>query len=314
MIDLTILIVNWNTRDLVVQCLQSLVDTADQIVPGPIGLGFGRYRIEVIVIDNASTDQSASVVQQRFPWAQLIENTRNVGFAPANNQGYQHSTGRYVLLLNSDTVVHTKAIETLLDFMDEHPRCGAGGGQLLNADGSLQPSCHPMLTPWREFWRLTFMDRVWRRATYDMRKWSTASPRRVEAIKGACLIVRRDALEAGESLLDEQYFMYTEEVDLCYRLNQRDWELYWIPAAQVTHFGEASSRQAYNAMYVQLYRSKVQFYRKFGGESRARLFKRLVTAAYLPRLAVAAIASIIKPAFATRTDTVNQLLSELPNM
>jgi N-acetylglucosaminyl-diphospho-decaprenol L-rhamnosyltransferase len=317
MIDLSILIVNWNTRDLVMQCLQSLSDTADRIVQEPqdgIGLTFGPYRAEVIVVDNASTDKSASSVQQHFTWARLIENEVNTGFAPANNRAYQHSAGRYVLLLNSDTVVHGRAVETLIAFMDEHPRCGAGGAQLLNADGSLQPSCQPMLTPWREFWRLTFLDRVWQRATYDMRTWNVASPRQVETIKGACLIVRREALENGESLFDERYFMYTEEVDLCYRLTRAGRELYWIPLAKVTHLGEASSRQAYNAMYVQLYRSKVQFYRKFGGESQAQLFKRLVTIAYLPRLAIARIASLIKPAFAARTDTVNQLLSELPKM
>ena len=187
MIDLSILIINWNTRDLVVQCLQSLRDTADRIVQGPWdgpGLTFGSYRAEVIVVDNASTDNSAAVVQQRFAWAQLIENELNAGFAPANNRAFQRSTGRYVLLLNSDTIVHVKAIEALVDFMDGHPRCGAGGAQLLNADSSLQPSCHPMLTPWREFWRLTFLDRIWRRATYDMGKWNDASPRQVETLKG----------------------------------------------------------------------------------------------------------------------------------
>jgi GT2 family glycosyltransferase len=316
MIDLSILVVNWNTRNLVAQCLQSLGDTADRVVQNSDGytLLFGQYQTEVIVVDNASTDGSAPHIHERFPWACLIENTRNVGFAPANNQGYAQSTGRYALLLNSDTVVHARAMEVLIEFMDAHPRCGAGGALLLNADDSLQPSCQPMLTPWREFWRLTFLDRIWQRATYNMQKWNTSSPRRVETIKGACLIVRREALEPNEPLLDEQYFMYTEEVDLCYRLNQKGWELYWIPAARVTHFGEASSRQAYNAMYVQLYRSKVQFYRKFGGEPQARLFKRLVRTAYLPRWAIARCASLIKPTYAARSSTVKQLLTELPKM
>jgi GT2 family glycosyltransferase len=317
MIDLSILIVNWNTRDLVTQCLQSLSDTANQIEEDSREssvLVYGPYRAEVIVVDNASTDSSASTVCEHFTWARLIKNAHNAGFAPANNQAFLCSTGRYVLLLNSDTIAHAGAIEALVEFMDARQRCGAGGAQLLNFDGSLQPSCHPMLTPWREFWRLVFLERVWRLATYDMSKWNTAIPRQVETLKGACLIVRRAALEAGELLLDERYFMYTEEVDLCYRLIQRGWELYWIPAAHVTHLGEASSRQAYNAMYVQLYRSKVHFYRKFGGEPRARLFKRLVATAYLPRFAIARIASLGKPAFAARTDTFSQLLSELPKM
>jgi GT2 family glycosyltransferase len=313
MIDLSILIVNWNTCNLLVQCLQSLQTTADRVQEDHL-LVYGSYRAEIIVADNASVDGSAATVRERFPWAKLIANTDNVGFAPANNQAFQPSTGRHILLLNSDTLVHAKAIEILIAFMDRHPQCGAGGAQLLNADGSLQPSCQPMLTPWREFWRLTFLDRVWRRATYDMTRWNRSTPRLVETIKGACLIVRRAALNPTEPLLDERYFMYTEEVDLCYRLAQAGWKLCWIPAAQVTHFGEASSRQAYDAMYVQLYRSKVQFYRKFGGEPRARLFKRLVTIAYLPRLAIARCVALVKPAFAARTGTVNQLLSELPKM
>ncbi len=317
MIDLSILIVNWNTRDLLAQCLQSLQNTAVQGPENPhenCVLSYGSYRAEIIVVDNASADHSASAVRERFPWAQLIENVRNVGFAPANNQAFQQSAGRYILLLNSDTMVHANAVELLIAFMDEHHQCGAGGALLLNADGSLQPSCQPMLTPWREFWRLTFLDQAWRRATYDMLNWSQSTPRRVETIKGACLIVRRAALNPIEPLLDERYFMYTEEVDLCYRLTQAGWDLYWIPAARITHFGEASSRQAYDAMYIQLYRSKVQFYRKFGGESRARLFKRLATLAYLPRFIAARAAALLRPASAARTETVRQLLLELPKM
>jgi GT2 family glycosyltransferase len=277
-------------------------------------LAYGPYNAEVIVVDNASADGSVEIVREHFPWVQLIVNAHNIGFAPANNQAFQQSEGRYVLLLNSDTIIHAHAVESLIDFMDNHSECGAGGARLLNADGSLQPSCQPMLTPWREFWRLTFLDRVWRRSTYDMLRWNRMTPHSVETIKGACLIVRRAALNPIEPLLDERYFMYTEEVDLCYRLAQTGWKLYWIPTAEVTHFGEASSRQAYNAMYVQLYRSKVQFYRKFGGEPRARLFKRLVTLAYLPRFLAARVAAFLRPASAARTDTVRQLLLELPKM
>lgn len=317
MIDLSILIVNWNTRDLVAQCLQSLNDTADRIEAHPCEgglLAYGPYHAQVIVVDNASADNSASTLRENFSWARLIENARNVGFAPANNQAFQLSTGRYVLLLNSDTIVHAGAIQVLIEFMDAHAECGSGGARLLNDDGSLQPSCQPMLTPWREFWRLTFLDRIWRRATYDMSRWSLVEPHVVETIKGACLIVRREALTPGEPLLDERYFMYTEEVDLCYRLIETGWKLYWIPQACVTHLGEASSRQAYTPMYVQLYRSKIQFYRKFGGEQRARRFKQLVAAAYLPRLAAAKVMALLRPGYTTRVTTVSRLLTELPRM
>jgi GT2 family glycosyltransferase len=313
MTDLSILIINWNTRDLLAQCLQSLQATAVRAQEDH-RLAYGPYNAEVFVVDNASVDGSVEIVREQYPWVHLIVNAQNVGFAPANNQAFQSSTGRHILLLNSDTLVHAKAIEILVAFMDQCPQCGAGGALLLNADGSLQPSCQPMLTPWREFWRLAFLDSVLRRSTYDMRRWNRTTPHLVETIKGACLIVRRAAINPIEPLLDERYFMYTEEVDLCYRLTQTGWKLYWIPTAEVTHFGEASSRQAYNTMYVQLYRSKVQFYRKFGGEPRARLFKRLVTLAYLPRFLVARVAAILRPTSAARTDTVRQLLLELPKM
>ncbi len=310
--DLSILLVNWNTRELLRNCLHSLRATADRL--SEVTLIFGNHTAEVIVVDNASRDDSASMVRTEFPWALLIENARNLGFAPANNQAYEQATGEYVLLLNSDTVVQPEAIRRLMDFMASQADCGGAGARLLNADGSLQPSCQPMLTPWREFWRLIFLDRVWRQATYDLDRWPIDIARPVETIKGACLMVRRAALDPAASLLDEQYFMYTEEVDLCYRLADANWKLYWVPQATVTHFGEGSSRQAYTQMYVQLYRSKVQFYRKFGGESRARRFKRLLRLAYWPRLMAARLGRVFKPALVDRVRTLQELLIELPRM
>ena len=249
--ELSIIIVNWNTRDLLAQCLHSLEATAICSNPSAQSLIFGTYTAEVLVVDNGSMDGSAALVRGHFAWAKLISNDRNRGFAPANNQAIRLSTGRYVLLLNSDTEVRSGAIEALVSFMDAQPTAGAAGAYLLNADGSLQPSCQPMLTPWREFWRLTFLDRVWQRATYPMLHWDTATAHRVEVIKGACLAVRRAALDRV-GLLDEQYFFYTEEVDLCYRLLRDKWTLHWVPQAHVVHYGEASSKQMAEAMYVQL--------------------------------------------------------------
>lgn len=317
MMDLSILIVNWNTRDYTTECLQSLAATADRVELNPGGrsaLLFDRYRAEVFVVDNASQDGSVSLIREQFPWAQLIENQQNVGFAPANNQAYQLSRGRYALLLNSDTRVHPQAMRVLLDYMEAHPRCGAAGARLLNPDGTLQPSGQPMLTPGREFWRLIFLDHLWHKATYDMARWDVNTPRPIEVIKGACLIVRRAALERIGPLLDEQYFMYTEEVDLCYRLQCDGWELSWVPQAVITHYGGASSKQAYNAMYVQLYRSKIQFYRKFGGEMRVNLFKALLRLAYWPRWLAATVGARFKPALSERASTFRLLLTELPGM
>jgi GT2 family glycosyltransferase len=242
------------------------------------------------------------MVSERFPDVRLFRNDENVGFARANNQALAETRGDLVLLLNSDTEVRTGALATLAEFMAEHPRAGAVGPRLLNGDGSLQLSCHPMLTPEREFWRLSFLDRIAPRATYRMEHWRTDEPRQVEVIKGACLMLRREALDQIGPL-DEGYFMYTEEVDLCHRLAQAGWELWWEPRAEVVHYGEASTRQAAERMYLQLYRSKVQFYRKFGGERQAVRYKRLVRIAYWPR-------AVLSP----RKQVYRRLLAELGEM
>lgn len=301
---LSIIIVSWNTARLLTECLTSVYAETQMLSP---------TAIETIVVDNGSTDGSPRMVQAQFPWVTLLVNRANLGFAQANNLAINQAQGEFVLLLNSDTRLLPGALHALLAFMAAHPPAGACGARLLNADGSLQPSCHPMLTPEREFWRLTFLDRLLPRATYKMASWPVDQSHRVEAIKGACLLLRRAALdEIGR--LDEAYFMYTEEVDLCYRLAQAGWELWWVPQAQVIHYGGASSRQAAEAMYLQLYRSKVQFYRKFGGERRARRFKWLVRLAYWPRLAAAALVTLTTSRLANETRIYRQLLAELANM
>ncbi len=299
--ELSVIIINWNTRDYLAQCLRALkkeIQTSRHL------------STEVWVVDNASDDGSAGMVREQFSWVQVIENAKNVGFARANNQAIERAHGHYVVLLNSDTAVHLHALQTMVAFMDAHPKASSCGPRLLNADGSLQPSCHPILTPGREFWRLMFLDRLWRKATYDQASWDLSKPRRVEMIKGACLLLRRAALDQV-GLLDEQYFMYTEEMDLCYRLLQAGWVLWWLPSAVVTHYGEASSQQMAEEMYIQLYRSKAQFHRKFGGEREVKRFRRLLQLAYAPRWAAVTLGSIAAPALSARAHTYRRLLREL---
>jgi len=292
-LKISIIIVNWNTREFLDRCLESIETSHrnDNVASS-----------ETVVVDNASVDGSLEMLEKRFPWVNTIENLENMGFAQANNQGIGASSGELILLLNSDTKLHHNSISTLVSFMDLHPLAGASGAQLLNADGSLQTSCHPMLTPGREFWRLMFLDKIWPIAMYPMTRWDMSNPRQVDVLKGACLMLRRSALEEI-GVLDERYFMYTEEVDICYRLEQAGWESWYVPDAVVTHFGAASSSQMSEKMYLQLYRSKVQFYRKFGGERRASVFKNLLLLAYLPRL-------VVQP----WNSTFRRLIEEIPAM
>lgn len=301
---LSIAIVSWNTRDQLAKCLRSIEQN--------FGAG-ADLPPETIVVDNGSEDGSADLVRKGFRWVRLIDNRENVGFARACNQAIRHAKDRYVLLLNSDTEVLPGALDALTRFMEAHPRAGACGPRLLNDDGTLQPSCHPMLTPAREFWRLLFLDRVVRKATYPMHAWDVEAPRRVEAINGACLMLRRSSLDTV-GLLDEDYFLYTEEVDLCLRLADADWELWWVPQARVVHQGGASSRLVRETAFLQLYRSKVQFYRKFGGEARAAEFKRYIRVAYWPRMTVAYLLAPLSATLRGRARLFRRLLSGLSEM
>ena len=269
--DLSIIIVNWNTRDMLAGCLKSIFETVDDL------------EFEVIVVDNASSDGSTTMVRQRFPQVRLIANDRNVGFASANNQGVRWSTGLHVLLLNPDTVSLSGALQTLVAFLQSHEDTGAIGPMILNSDGTLQSSVNPMPTLWREFWRLMRLDQFLPQSIYHEEEWGTAVAHKVEVIQGNCLLVRRKAF-AQVGLLDEEYFMYTEEVDLCYRLLKAGWSLYWVPMANVVHYGGQSTRQVAREMFIELYRSKVLFFRKTRGMRGVLAYKTILILAALPRV------------------------------
>jgi len=297
--DLSIIIVNWNAADLLRQCLQSLRESDDHLEK------------EIIVIDNASTDGSVEMVRREFPEVRLICNPENMGFAPANNQGIEISQGQYVLLLNSDARILPGALDALVGFLAAHPAVGAVGPALVNPDGSFQVSCHPILTPWREFWRLLFLDHLVPLARYPFRRWGYEDPREVDVIKGACLLLRRQALKQV-GLLDEGYFMYSEEMDLCYRLARAGWRIYWVPEARVVHLGGGSSCLMAEEMYVELYRSKIHFQRKFGGARRAWLMKGLLGFAYVPRLLLSLVGGLFSARMKIRARVYARLLCMLP--
>ena len=237
---LSIIIVSWNTVDLLAQCLESIYAYPPD----------GEF--EVLVVDNASTDNSVQLVGEQFPQVKLFENKVNVGFAGANNQAIQQSLGSYVLLLNPDTEVKASALEDLLQFMDRHPQAGAVGARILNPDETLQTSCYPTPTLLREFWRLFHLDVFWPYGSYHMADWNLQKSREVDILLGACLLLRRTVLDQI-GLMDESYFIYSEEVDLCYRVQQAGWHLYWVPQAQVIHYGGQSTQQVAAEMFMRLY-------------------------------------------------------------
>jgi GT2 family glycosyltransferase len=275
--DLSIIIVNWNTHDLLNKCLNT------------INLHLGELDAEVLVIDNASSDGSVEMVQQEWPEVRLFQNETNEGFARANNKGIRESRGRYYLLLNTDTFVHPGAIETLLRFMDANPDTGAGGCRLYYGDGSLQRSCTSFPTLLTELWQALWLDRLFPESEifgkYWMTYWDFNDVREVDSVIGACMILRREAIdEVG--LFDESYFMYSEEVDLCYRLKKAGWKIRFTPKATATHiWGGTSKRIQEETTFLRLYRSRMLFFRKHYGRTAAFLFKVILILGSLMRVA-----------------------------
>ena len=306
--DLSIIIVSWNTRKLLDRCLETVeeaIRTSDV------------EETEIFVVDNGSTDGSVGMLRGRPGVLRIIVNDENIGFARANNQAIRRTSGRYILLLNPDTELGKDSIGAMIRFLENNPSVGAVGPRQTNPDGSLQPSCFPLPTLPREFWRLFHLDSIRAIASYPMQSWDHESPRQVESLMGACLCLRREALD-GVGLLDEDYFMYSEEIDLCYRLRTAGWTLFWVPAAVVAHHGGQSTKQAQTQMFLHLYKSKILYFRKNGGGMRSVAYKFILIGASLARLALAPIAwlqgRLGGPTGSRLASNYLQLLRSLPGM
>jgi N-acetylglucosaminyl-diphospho-decaprenol L-rhamnosyltransferase len=261
MLDLSVVIVNWNTRGLLSDCLQSVQATAGDIVS------------EVIVVDNGSSDGSQAMLAERFPDVRLLQNAENVGFARACNQGVNASSGQYALLLNSDAVLTDTAAQSMVALANQQLHAGVVGAQLRNPDGTFQASYTPFPTLLQELLILSGIGRIVYGRWYPSRgPEEDSGPQRVDYVEGACLLVRREAFE-GVGGLDEQYFMYAEEVDLCYEMNRHGWEVWYHPDAKVIHVAGASSRNRPVAREEDLYRSRLRFFRKHYGTGAAQLLK-----------------------------------------
>jgi hypothetical protein len=302
---ISIIIVSWNTASFLENCLNSILANPP------------TSSSEIWVVDNASSDDSPRMVREKFPQVHLVENRENVGFARANNQAIRHCTGNYVLLLNPDTLVASGALQSLVDFLDKHPEAGAAGPRILNPDGSLQVSSHPRPTLSRELWRLLHLDSVSPYAMYPRIKWETNRPQEADVLSGACLLLRKEVLEQV-GFLDEDFFIYSEEVDLCYRIQRAGWRMYWIPQAEVVHFGGQSTQQVPTEMFLHLYHSNIKYFRKHYGWSATQIYKLILRIAALSRLILAPFVifehSSRRQKHLTLVDRYWRLLLALPRM
>ncbi len=281
-VDVSILIVSYNVREFLLKCLASIFQQSH------------TCKFEVVVVDNLSTDGSVDAIATLYPQVRLVRCETNLGFAGGNNAGLPFTNGRYILLLNPDTLIEAGSLDALVSFLDSHPSSAAAGSLLLNPDRSLQPSCFPFPTPFREFWRLLHLDIFLPLALYRQEKWERTPPRQVDVLQGTSLALRRTAIDQV-GFLDASFFMYSEEVDLCYRLHKAGWQLHWVPTSRVIHYGGQSTRQSAQTMFLQLYRSKTQYFRKHHGAGGVFLYKIILALAALTRLFAAPILWLISP-------------------
>ena len=241
---LSIVIVSYNVRNYLEQCLQSV----KQALEGIEG--------EVFVVDNRSDDDSVETVRTNYPWVRLIVNQENMGFSRANNIAIREASGEYVLLLNPDTIVEKDTLREVLGFMEEHPKAGGAGVMMHNADGSLAPESRRALpTPWVSCLKMLGFSK-----RYYMSHLPWDKPGRIEVISGAFCFLRRKALdEVG--LLDEDFFMYGEDIDLSYRLLKGGWENWYLPYP-ITHFkGKSTQKSDYRYVHI-FYKAMLIFFRK----------------------------------------------------
>jgi len=250
--DVSIIIVNWNTREILRDCLESVYEQA------------GDVEFEVIVVDNASTDGSVEMIKRDFEHVVPIENPHNNGFAAANNQGIAVAKGRYVLLLNSDTVVLDGAIAKTVRFADANPQAGVIGCRVLNPDRTLQLTCFMFPSILNMFLSSTYLYKLFPKSRFFGRErmtwWDSSDVRQVDVVKGCFMLVRREAIEQA-GVMDERFFMYAEETDWCYRFRKDGWEVMFTPVGEIIHLSKGSSRQVESKMRLQLSGSILLFFR-----------------------------------------------------
>jgi GT2 family glycosyltransferase len=293
--DLSIIIVNWNTEKLLRDCLSSVV--ANRQASAHEGLD-----LEIFVVDNGSSDGSPQMVEQEFPGVILIKNQDNRGFAAANNQAIEHATGKYVLLLNSDTLVHGDVLANAVAYMERHENVAVLGCRVLNEDGSVQPSCGTfpgllnLVVLSSGLWKLpspAFLARS------QLRPLEGPGAEDVDYVSGCFMCLRRSALD-DVGVLDERFFFFGEEVDWCRRFREKGYLVRAAPVGDITHFGSASARRLNHKRDLMLTSGIVLLHRKHRGIVAAALAWGILLGFNISRVAFWSLRQIVAPCPATR--------------
>jgi len=286
MFDVSIIIVSWNAKRHLLNCLNSLENTAK------------GYSQEIIIVDNASSDGSPDAVARQFPQVRLIKNKENLGFARANNIGIHQSSGRYICLVNSDVIVLNGCIENLISFMDNHPTAGMAGPRILNPDRTLQPSCRHFPTIWNNLCQALGLNRLFPKSAFCsywiMNYWSHDSIRSVDALSGCFWMVRRKALnEVGP--LDEEFFIYGEDLDWCRRFHQAGWDVVFYPMAEAIHIGAASSANSPVKFYLEMQKADLHYWQKHHGSIGRTVYLAIILLRHLLRVVLIGLLYLFRP-------------------
>lgn len=282
MIDLSIVILNWNVRELLDRCLASL--RAD------------HFMLEIIVVDNASQDDSVALVRTKYPSVTVIANAENRGFTGGNNQGIAAAQGRYVMVLNPDTEVLGDALDQLVAYLDEHPAVGAIGPQLLNPDRSIQSSRRRFPTLVTAFFESTWLQGLAPKRIlthYTMADVPATTTQEVDWLNGACTIFRREVFDRVGAYDAQNFFMYSEELDLCRRVKEAGWQIVYLPQAQVVHYVGKSSEQAVAARHIYFQTSKVHYFRKWHGAFPAAILRVFLLGSYLWQIGLEGVKGVL---------------------
>lgn len=279
---LEVIIVNWNTSQLLHDCLTSLFRYLPAQLPP-------NFILHVTVVDNASSDASVAMVGAEFPQVQVKQNSANLGFAAANNIALASGHTSFFLLLNSDTLVLENSLSLLLEFMQQHPDAGVCGPRLLNKDNTLQTYCWKFPYPLLDF--LNFLELYRYPYLYNsllpgcLLQIRSLEPISVDFLSGACLLVRHQAYEQVGGL-DSAYFFYNEESDWCYRFRQAGWKIWFVPRAELIHLGGQSSQRVLYSRIIWFHEGYLRFYRKFYSRQALVGHRLAVWAATLPKLLI----------------------------
>lgn len=285
--DVCVVIVSWNTRDILRGCLRSVFEQTQDV------------SLEVLVVDNNSHDGSAEMVRAEFPQVTLIANAQNRGFAAGCNQGVRAGSARYMLLLNPDTIVLDDAISRCVRYADLHPDVGVLGCQVLEAEDRISPTGFSFPSPSNVFFALSGLSRMFPRSRLfgrpELSWWDRNTESDVDVVTGMFMLVRREAI-AEVGLMDEAYFVYSEEADWCFRFSKAGWRRVFTPCARIMHLdgGAKSTSQASKKMFVQLQKSSMIYHRKNLGLRACWSVKMIYIASNFVRMVAWFVLSVVK--------------------